>query len=209
MSSPTDQENKSAKRKRSEDKSAEDSHDEKATKTEEASQEGASQEETSQEEAKQEEELLWTEEMHRNFVTAIYDTGVAQSSPSVILENMDQHPTDGTAAAAAAPSSSLTSERVKSHLQKYRKNKHKSKEEFLKEYDSFLRKAVTVGGASGIMPPAAMIEMVGVVFVCTMVRASETGGTNYIKTLTYLYAFRLFVFRWEGASHREETLQPF
>ena len=202
MSSPTDQENKSAKRKRSEDKSAEDSHDEKATKTEEAS----------QEETSQEEELLWTEEMHRNFVTAIYDTGVAQSSPSVILENMDQLPTDGTAAAAAAAaaSSSLTSERVKSHLQKYRKNKHKSKEEFLKEYDSFLRKAVTVGGASGIMPPAAMIEMVGVVFVCNMVWTAETGGTNYIKTLTYLYAlFRLFVFRWEGASHREETLQPF
>ena len=157
MNNTTKQEKSSAKRKRSEDTAAEDgkseSHDEKTPTGEEGS----------QEEAKEEDEL-WTEEMHRNFVMAIYDTGVAQSSPSVILENMDQHPTDGTAAAAAA--SSLTSERVKSHLQKYRKNKDKSKEEFLKEYDSFLRKAVTVGGASGIMPPAAMIEMVGVVCIC-------------------------------------------
>ena len=67
---------------------------------------------------------------------------------------------------------SLTSERVKSHLQKYRKNKEKSKEEFLQDYDSFMRKAVTVGSAGScvggvnggashvIMPPAAMMEMV-------------------------------------------------
>jgi hypothetical protein len=33
----------------------------------------------------------------------------------------------------------VTSERVKSHLQKYRKNKEKSKEEFMSEYDSWLQ----------------------------------------------------------------------
>jgi SHAQKYF class myb-like DNA-binding protein len=97
----------------------------------------------------------WSEEMHRYFVAAIYDCGLRHSSPSVIMENMSTRP------------ASLTSERVKSHLQKYRKHKEKSKEAFMADYDSFMRKAVTVGGAGGsgvshvVMPPSAMIEMMG------------------------------------------------
>lgn len=96
----------------------------------------------------------WNEELHRYFVKAIYDAGVSQSSPSVVIENMSSRP------------ASLTSERVKSHLQKYRKNKEKSRDEFMQDYDSFMRKSLTIGGARGglshsIMPPAAMIEMLG------------------------------------------------
>lgn len=45
-------------------------------------------------------------------------------------------------------SNPVTSERVKSHLQKYRKNKDKSKDEYLCEYDAWLQKALTVGIAS-------------------------------------------------------------
>jgi SHAQKYF class myb-like DNA-binding protein len=96
----------------------------------------------------------WTEELHRCFVAAIYDAGVAQASPSVIMENMTERP------------ASLTSERVKSHLQKYRKNRAKSKEDFLHDYDEFMRKAMTVGGAAAssshvIMPPSTLMEMMG------------------------------------------------
>jgi SHAQKYF class myb-like DNA-binding protein len=96
----------------------------------------------------------WTEELHRFFAAAIYDAGVAQASPSVIMENMTERP------------ASLTSERVKSHLQKYRKNRTKSKQDFLHDYDEFMRKAMTVGGAAAnashvIMPLCTLMEMMG------------------------------------------------
>lgn len=92
----------------------------------------------------QEEDDKWSEELHRNFVQAIYDAGLAQSSPSVILECMMDPPV------------SLTSERVKSHLQKYRKNKEKSRADFMQDYDAFLRKLQTVS-----IPRSAMMEMLG------------------------------------------------
>jgi SHAQKYF class myb-like DNA-binding protein len=66
----------------------------------------------------------WSREMHRAFVEAVYATGVKHASPSVILDamvNTTQMP--------------LTSERVKSRLQKYRNNVEKSKKDFLKEYE--------------------------------------------------------------------------
>jgi len=110
------------------------------------------------------EDEKWSQELHRLFVAAIHDAGLSQSSPSVLMENMTSRP------------ESLTSERVKSHLQKYRKNKEKSRAEFLGDYDSFMRKAMTVGSAGNhlnhingrgngsashvIMPPEAMMEMV-------------------------------------------------
>lgn len=77
----------------------------------------------------------WTPETHRTFVEAVYEAGVAQSSPSVIFENMANRPVH------------LTGERIKSHLQKYRKNKQRSKDDFMEDYDTFMRKAQTVGGA--------------------------------------------------------------
>jgi hypothetical protein len=68
---------------------------------------------------------------HRLLVEVIYDLGLTQSSPQVLLENM----------AVAQNHEAITSERVKSKLQKYRNNKEKSKQEFLDEYDKFLIKA--------------------------------------------------------------------
>eukprot|EP00537_Pseudo-nitzschia_pungens_P003280 CAMPEP_0172363250 /NCGR_PEP_ID=MMETSP1060-20121228/6667_1 /TAXON_ID=37318 /ORGANISM="Pseudo-nitzschia pungens, Strain cf. cingulata" /LENGTH=247 /DNA_ID=CAMNT_0013085959 /DNA_START=51 /DNA_END=791 /DNA_ORIENTATION=+ len=70
----------------------------------------------------------WTEEQHREFVASIFDIGLKNASPAVILENMTQKV------------ESITSERVKSKLQKYRseKNREKSREEFMDEYCQFL-----------------------------------------------------------------------
>jgi hypothetical protein len=114
----------------------------------------------------------WTEEMHRQLVEAIYEIGVSHASPSVIMEHMTFMSTtealDGPDAAASDYSSSnqVTSERVKSHLQKHRKNKQKSKDEFRREYDRWMQKALTVvGGISAaartslVSTPAAVVEM--------------------------------------------------
>lgn len=68
----------------------------------------------------------WDQNLHRRFVEAVYEAGISECSPSVILDNMSHRP------------ASLTSERVKSHLQKYRKNRPRSKEEFMSDYDNFM-----------------------------------------------------------------------
>lgn len=70
-------------------------------------------------------------DIHRSFVSAIFDQGLKHASPSVILQNM------------MAESDELTSERIKSHLQKYRKNKMKSKQDFMSEYDDYMRQQAT------------------------------------------------------------------
>ena len=73
------------------------------------------------------EEKPWDEARHRDFVSAIFDLGAAHSSPSVILEKMRYHPDE------------MTSDRIKSHLQKFRKDQKKEKERFMEDYDSFFR----------------------------------------------------------------------
>jgi SHAQKYF class myb-like DNA-binding protein len=93
----------------------------------------------------------WTEQHHEQFVAAIFDIGLRQSSPSVIMENMNQR---GKGFAM------LTSERVKSKLQKYRNNKEKSKQEFMDEYASFLQRAKLMGG-SRFTNPASLLHMMG------------------------------------------------
>lgn len=103
--------------------------------------------------ATQTEEQAWSETLHRQFVEAIYDIGVKNASPSVILENM------------VSDDDEVTSERVKSHLQKYRNNKEKSRLEFQSEYDSWMQKALTVGAAGGarnmLASPTSIANMMG------------------------------------------------
>lgn len=93
----------------------------------------------------------WTEAIHRFFVEAIYRLGVKHSSPSIIMENM-------------ANTGNLTSERVKSHLQKYRNNRKKSAIEFMMEYNAWMQKALTIGVVAGgsktiLAPPATVMNM--------------------------------------------------
>jgi len=66
----------------------------------------------------------WPDELHREFVSAVFDVGLKHSSPSAIMENMPSR--DET----------ITSERVKSHLQKYRVHRARSKKEFMGSYDA-------------------------------------------------------------------------
>jgi SHAQKYF class myb-like DNA-binding protein len=106
-------------------------------------------------------EEMWPQELHRCFVSALFDCGVRNSSPSVIMENMSMRP------------AMLTSERVKSHLQKFRKRKEKARDEFMSDYDSFMSTALSVAGAgSMIMPPNALLEMIGGKMPCGGDRAA-------------------------------------
>jgi SHAQKYF class myb-like DNA-binding protein len=70
--------------------------------------------------------LTWPDELHRDFVSAIFDVGLKHSSPSALLEFMPEH-------------DEISSERVKSHLQKYRLNRVKSKKEFMSRFDTSLQ----------------------------------------------------------------------
>ncbi len=58
-------------------------------------------------------------------MSAIFDVGLKHASPSALMEFMHPNP-------------EITSERVKSHLQKYRLNREKSRKEFMTNYDSAL-----------------------------------------------------------------------
>jgi SHAQKYF class myb-like DNA-binding protein len=69
----------------------------------------------------------WTPEQHKAFVTAIFEIGMKNCSPSIIMENMRKQPRY------------ITRERTKSHLQKYRQTKERSRNEFLKDYDAFFK----------------------------------------------------------------------
>lgn len=69
--------------------------------------------------------FTWPDELHRDFVSAIFDVGLKHASPSALMEFMHPNP-------------EITSERVKSHLQKYRLNREKSRKEFMTNYDSAL-----------------------------------------------------------------------
>ena len=98
---------------------------------------------------------VWDEAIHRAFVKAVYEVGLKHSSPSVILDNM------------RSKTASVTSERVKSHLQKYRLNKTRGKEDFMREYDKWMAKAMAVcgginkrsGSSRGFRSPATILEL--------------------------------------------------
>ena len=83
-----------------------------------------------------------TLEQHREFVHAIYENGLAESSPLLIWEHMSEN------IKAAYPE--LNIEKLKSKLQKYRKNKDKYEEEFMSEYDTTLNELLdTVPSKTG------------------------------------------------------------
>jgi SHAQKYF class myb-like DNA-binding protein len=85
-------------------------------------------------------ESSWTEQVHRQFVGAIMELGLKQASTSVIINNMSlQH-------------AALSGERVKSRLQKYRRNRDKSKSEFMRDYDSWMQTALPMGATTKASP---------------------------------------------------------
>jgi len=77
--------------------------------------------------------FTWPEELHRDFVSAVFDVGLKHASPSTIIEQMPSH-------------GEITVERIKSHLQKYRVHRAKSKRDFMTCYDASLSKMQQEGG---------------------------------------------------------------
>ena len=71
--------------------------------------------------------FIWPDDLHREFVSAIFEVGLKQGSPSAIIEYMKPNP-------------DITSERLKSHLQKYRQKKQQSYKEFITSYDSAVKR---------------------------------------------------------------------
>lgn len=65
--------------------------------------------------------FVWSEPLHQDFVAAVFDIGLKCASPKLLLEMMPI--VDG-----------LTSEHIKSHLQKCRLHRQRSRQEFLKSY---------------------------------------------------------------------------
>ncbi|KAE9284211.1 hypothetical protein PF008_g27214 [Phytophthora fragariae] len=64
--------------------------------------------------------FLWQEDLHLRFVAAIFDLGLKNASPKAVLPLMQ----------ASDPDLGLTTEQLKSHLQKYRINHERSRREF-------------------------------------------------------------------------------
>ena len=123
----------------------------------------------------------WSEETRRSFVAAVFHLGLKHSSPSVIHENMSQTPAVST------------SERIKSHLQKFRKNKAKAKEEFMEEYDSFLKRAIAVGDVGSSADNTGAGKKYGRLAITspTMLQrmgmsGKASGGAGIAAYLTYL-----------------------
>ncbi|CAE7573446.1 MYBC1, partial [Symbiodinium sp. KB8] len=73
--------------------------------------------------------FLWTDDLHRMFVAAIFDHGLKACTPKLLFELMGDTP------------AGMTSDHIKSHLQKFRANSKISREEFLADYARALREA--------------------------------------------------------------------
>ncbi|CAM9607955.1 unnamed protein product [Chrysoparadoxa australica] len=64
--------------------------------------------------------FVWSESLHRHFVGAVFDIGLKKASPKLLLDAM----------AGQGEAKELTSEHLKSHLQKFRLRQEQSKEDF-------------------------------------------------------------------------------
>lgn len=71
--------------------------------------------------------VAWTAEQHRAFVSAVFEIGLKNCSPSVIMDAMKNLPSD------------ISREKTKSHLQKFRKTTERNLIEFMEEYDHFMK----------------------------------------------------------------------
>jgi hypothetical protein len=108
-----------------------------------------------------EEKQQWPQDIHRQFVEAIFEVGVTHASPSLIMEQMTMAFQD-VSTGDEARDCHLTSEHLKSHLQKYRKNKQKSKEDFMRDYDQWLLQARCIEAvAKTNVSPANVAKMMG------------------------------------------------
>lgn len=75
--------------------------------------------------------FLWQDDLHQRFVAAIFDLGLKNASPKTLLPLMK----------ASSPESELTTEHLKSHLQKYRINYQRAQNEFKELYEKQVRRS--------------------------------------------------------------------
>lgn len=71
----------------------------------------------------------WTPELHRRFAAAVFDIGLKACTPKSLLTALAGHQED------------ITTDHIKSHLQKYRANSKTSRAEFLSDYDRAMLEA--------------------------------------------------------------------
>ena len=81
--------------------------------------------------------FTWPDDLHRDFVSAIFDVGLKHSSPSTVMEHMPPH-------------EQITTERIKSHLQKYRLHRQKAKKEFMTSYQQTMEQINADGGVNNL-----------------------------------------------------------
>jgi hypothetical protein len=99
----------------------------------------------------------WDDTVQRFFVEALFEIGITQASPSVLMEHMnfsgDRKPAFSVADFYEPTiAEEVNSERVKSHLQKYRKNAAKSLSEFFLEYDRWMEFATKTSSDDKVPP---------------------------------------------------------
>lgn len=119
--------------------------------------------------------FTWPEDLHRDFVSAIFDVGLKHASPSTVLEHMPPH-------------DQINTERIKSHLQKYRMHRQKSKQEFMSSYAATLQKlhkegppvsgtAISGGDVAGHLTYAALTQP-DIVLPAAVVAADDGATTK-------------------------------
>jgi hypothetical protein len=88
----------------------------------------------------------WTAEQHRDFAAAVFLAGMRTSSPAVILDSLQRSTSEPNPEASTTILSpaTITSANVKSHLQKYRKNKEKNMKDFMEAYDNWMQTVKTL-----------------------------------------------------------------
>jgi SHAQKYF class myb-like DNA-binding protein len=112
--------------------------------------------------------FTWPEDLHRDFVSAIFDVGLKHSSPSTILEHMPKN-------------DQITTERIKSHLQKYRMHRAKSKKEFATSYDHALSK-LQANGLNGVKSLSAGEVPAHLAYTALQEQQQGNGNNNNISS---------------------------
>jgi SHAQKYF class myb-like DNA-binding protein len=115
--------------------------------------------------------FTWPEDLHRDFVSAIFDVGLKHSSPATIMEHMPKN-------------EKITTERIKSHLQKYRLHRAKSKKEFISSYDTSLADFQARGVLNGVQSMANGEVAAHVAFSVMNETKNATSGGGGAKSKT-------------------------
>ncbi|OEU20354.1 hypothetical protein FRACYDRAFT_268222 [Fragilariopsis cylindrus CCMP1102] len=111
----------------------------------------------------------WNEDKHEKFVSSIFEIGLKNASPAIIMENM-------ISTKHTQKVEMITSERVKSKLQKYRNNKEKSKHEFMDKYCSYLKKIKSLVDDGTIQDGSDLSSLMGIMGSGNKLLGGDTAG---------------------------------